>query len=33
MLLQTLPAIASEQKAGITYRPVLPEPDPTKKPS
>jgi hypothetical protein len=33
LLLQTLPAIASEQKAGITYRPVLPEPDPTKKPS
>ena len=33
LLLRTLPAIAVEQQAGITYIPNLPEPDPTKKPS
>ena len=33
LLLRTLPAIAAEREAGITWVPNPPEPDPTKKPS
>jgi hypothetical protein len=33
LLLHTLPVIAAERAAGITYVPNSPEPDPTKKPS
>jgi hypothetical protein len=33
LLLRTLPAIAEERQAGITWVPNSPEPDPTKKPS
>ena len=33
LLLRSLPAIAAEQQAGITYTPAPPEPDPTQKPS
>jgi len=33
LLLHTLPAMAAERAAGITYVPNSPEPDPTKKPS
>jgi hypothetical protein len=33
LLLRTLPAIAEERQAGITWIPNPPEPDPTKKPS
>jgi len=33
LLLRTLPLIAVERKAGITWSPNQPEPDPTKKPS
>jgi hypothetical protein len=33
LLLRTLPAIAADREAGITYIPNPPEPDPTKKPS
>ena len=33
LLLRTLPAMAAERDAGITYIPNPPEPDPTKKPS
>jgi len=32
-LLRTLPVIAAEVRAGITFIPNPPEPDPTKKPS
>jgi hypothetical protein len=33
LLLRTLPAIAADQEAGITYIPNPAEPDPSKKPS
>ncbi len=33
LLLRTLPAIAAEEEAGVTYTPAQPEPDPTQKPS
>jgi hypothetical protein len=33
LLLRTLPLIAAEKEAGITYIPNPPEPEPTKKPS
>jgi hypothetical protein len=33
LLLRTLPVMAEERRAGITYVPNPPEPDPTKKPS
>jgi hypothetical protein len=33
LLLRTLPAIAAERQAGITYIPNPPEPDPSRKPS
>jgi hypothetical protein len=33
LLLHTLPVMAAERAAGITYVPNSPEPDPTKKPS
>ena len=33
LLLRTLPAVAAEEQAGITYCPPPAEPDPTKKPS
>ncbi len=33
LLLRTLPAIAADEEAGVTYTPAQPEPDPTKKPS
>ena len=33
LLLRTLPAIAAEREAGVTYSTDPPEPDPTRKPS
>jgi hypothetical protein len=33
LLLRSLPAIAADREAGITWIPNPPEPDPTKKPS